>query len=549
MGSQRFGVLWGGLLCLVLVPASRAAAPVPNPETPSAATVEALKLTARINRHVEALWADRKVPPAPLADDAEFLRRIYLDIAGRIPRVSEVHRFLDDKAPQKREREVERLLEEESHFYVNHFTNIWRTLLVPQSNNQQFQFVANTLDVWLRKKLRDNTPYDQVVRELMTTPVVRTAQQGGRPVVGAPGAEPTPLAFYQANEYKPENLAAATSRLFLGVKLECAQCHDHPFAKWTRNQFWEYTAFFAGITTQGRGGAFGPAQDKPEVRELTIPGTEKKVQARFLDGKEPEWKSDKGTRQTLAEWMTTADNPFFARAAANRVWAHLFGLGLIEPVDEMIGAETVVTHQELLDELAKEFAAHQFDIKYLIRAITASKAYQLTSALTDPMQADVRLLARMNLKGLTPEQLFDSLAMATGYREAANPNQRLSGFGISTPRGDFLQRFANHSDKKTEHTTSILQALSLMNGKFVADSTDVVQSYALGAILDAPFFDTTEKKIEALHLATLSRKPRPAELERLVKYVDRDNPSGDRKKALADVLWVLLNSSEFILNH
>jgi hypothetical protein len=247
--------------------------------------------------------------------------------------------------------------------------------------------------------------------------------------------------------------------------------------------------------------------------------------------------------------MTSPDNPFFARAAVNRTWAHLLGLGLVEPVDEMVGVESVASHPELLDELAREFTARQFDLKFLIRAITASKAYQLTSAMTDPSQADPRLLGRMNLKGLTPEQLFDSLAAATGYREQTNPNQRFVGFGVNTPRGEFLAKFANHSDKRTEYSTSILQALSLMNGRFIADATDLQRSETLAGVLDFPIFDTSEKKIEALYLAVLSRKPRAEELDRLVRYVDQGGPSGDSKRALADVFWVLLNSSEFILNH
>src|SRR5262249_1011933 len=157
--------------------------------------------------------------------------------------------------------------------------------------------------------------------------------------------EPTPLAFYQFNEYKPENLAAATSRLFLGVKLECAQCHDHPFARWKRDQFWEYAAFFAGIQVRGRG--LGQGQETYTQHELAIPGTERKVQARFLDGKAPEWKDGVSTRQTLAEWLTSPDNPFFARAAANRIWTHFFGLGL-EPIDEP-NDDNPPVHPELLD--------------------------------------------------------------------------------------------------------------------------------------------------------------------------------------------------------
>jgi hypothetical protein len=357
------------------------------------------------------------------------------------------------------------------------------------------------------------------------------------------------MAFYQANEYKPDNLAAHTSRLFLGVKIECAQCHDHPFAKWTRRQFWEYTAFFGGIKPQMVGnGRFVPASDDPAVHEIALPGSEKKVQARFLDGKRPTWPERAESRAVLAEWMTSPDNPFFARAAVNRMWEHFFGVGLVDPVDDF-REENPASHPELLDELARAFAESKFDPKFLIRVITATKAYQRTSLVTQRGQEAPRLFARMNLKGLTGEQLFDSLAIATGYRG----NQAFGGPvfffpGNNNPRAEFLSKFANPVDRKTEYQTSILQALALMNGKFVADATSLERSEILAAVVDNPFM-TDRQRLDTLFLAALSRPMRPPEASRLTAYVAAGGPSGSSKKALADVFWVLLNSSEFILNH
>jgi hypothetical protein len=385
-----------------------------------------------------------------------------------------------------------------------------------------------------------------MVREILTQPVIG----GGRGFVRPQNpADVSPFAFFQANENKAENLAASTSRLFLGVKLECAQCHDHPFqADLKKKKFWEYAAFFAGIQTQGMGGAFAPAQDNPKLREIKIPNSDKVVQARYLDGSEPQWQDGAAARKTLAEWMTAKDNPYFAKATVNKVWAHFFGLGIIEPLDEP-GPNNPPSHPELLDELARQFAAHDFDLKYVIRAIVLSKTYQLSSVASDDSQDETRLFARAHIKGLTPEQLFDSLALATGYREGpANPNQRVAFFGNNSPRTEFLQKFANHQDKKTEVQTSILQALSLMNGKFIADATSIEKSETLTAIIEFPAF-TTADRIEKLYLATVSRKPRSAELERLVKYVDKGGATNNPKAALADVFWALLNSSEFILNH
>jgi hypothetical protein len=337
----------------------------------------------------------------------------------------------------------------------------------------------------------------------------------------------------------------------LGVKIECAQCHNHPFAKWKREQFWEYAAFFSGIQRPpGPGGAGIATGDLTDKREIKIAGTDKVVQARFLDSSEPKWRDKVGARQTLADWVTAADNPFFARAAANRTWAHFFGLGIVNPVDEE-SADNPPSHPELLDELARQFALHNFDMKYLIRAITYSKTYQRSSVVASAGDLpDARLFARMSIKGLTAEQLYDSIVEATRYKEPPGFDQRaFGGFGPGAgPRAEFVNRFTNNSDKRTEFQTSILQALALMNGKFVADATSLERSETLSGVIDAPWMKTPDK-IEALYLAALSRKPRPEEVERLVKYVERGGPSGSKDKALADVFWVLLNSSEFILNH
>jgi hypothetical protein len=531
------GVLWLAAVPPLLAAESKDATSDKSPPV----VRDAQALADRIDQILSASWKEKGVKPAALADDAEFLRRLYLDLAGRIPDVQEVRKFLDDKSADKRQRMVEMLLSERSALYVSHFTNVWRSLMVPQTNNQQLQGLAQGLDNWLKIQLRDNVGYDQLVRDVLTTPVSFT--RGANP---QQFNQPSPRVFYQANENRPENLAAATSRLFLGVKLECAQCHDHPFAKWSRKQFWEYAAFFAGVQGQGPNPAFGQVQEKPDLREIGIPGTDKKVEARFLDGKDPEWQGGGSARATLAQWMTRPDNPFFARAAVNRMWAHFFGTGIIDPVDEP-SDDNPPSHPELLDVMAKQFADHKFDLKFLIRAITYSKVYQLSSKLSDESQDDPRTFSRMALKGLTAEQLFDSLAEATRYRETFQGNQRQ--FGFNTARAEFLNKFANHSDKRTEYQTSILQALSLMNGKFIEDATSVERSGTLAAVIDSPFFDTPEKQIETLFLSSLSRKPRPEEMVRFVKYVNSGGPTGDSKKALADVFWALLNSTEFILNH
>ncbi len=504
---------------------------------------DARVLAERIDQYLTERWQRDKVTPAPLADDAEFVRRVYFDLTGKIPSVAEVRRFLKDPASDKRSRLIEELLQ--SPGYITHMTHVWRALLLPESDsNYELRYLQPGFELWLRKQFEENVGYDKMVRQLVTMPfgTGRDAMQAYQDMQNQNNA--TPIAFYMAREGKPENLAASTARLFLGARLECAQCHDHPFARWKREQFWGLAAFFAGLQRPRGQGFYGPISEVLDRREMAIPGTERVVQANYLDGSEPRWKYKVGPRVTLADWMTSAENPYFPRAAANRMWAHFFGLGIVEPVDDF-NDENKPSHPEMLDDLAHEFAVHDFDLKFLVRAITLSKAYQLTSAATHPSQEDVRQFSRMAVKGLTPEQLYDSIVQATGYRDPTPANQRL--YDIQSPRAVFLSKFAAQ-EKRTEYHTSIPQALALMNSQLMADVTSLQRSETLAAVTEAPFLDTAGK-VEALFLASLSRKPKPEEAERLVKYVNDGGAAKNQKKALADVFWALLNSPEFILNH
>jgi hypothetical protein len=526
--------------CALLVAAPALAAPAADTAR------DAKALAEKIDKLIAERWAKEGVTAAPVADDAEFLRRASLDLAGRIPSVAEVRAFLADKSPDKRAKAVERLLSGPA--YVNHFANTWEKLLVPENDPQNFRLrlFLPPFQAWVREQFADNKPYDKMVRELLTTPLSANTNEMFQKVQQGERTEPSPLAFYISKDVKPEELAAATSRIFLGVKLECAQCHNHPFAKWSRQQFWETAAFFAGLKSDNMN-FFGNITEMTDRREIGIPNTSQVVQANFLDGTEPRWKYKTGPRVTFADWVTSKDNPFFARAAANRLWAVMFGVGIVDPVDDLGDEKAEPSHPELLDELARQFAAHDFDMKFILRAIALSKTYQLTSAQTEPSQTDPRLFARMPVKGMTADQLFDSLSSATGYRESRFDNNNPFVIRGNTPRTEFLTKFTGH-DKPTESTTSILQALALMNGKLVADATNVERSQTLAGVVDAPFLDTGGK-VETLFLATLSRLPKQQEKERFVKYVEEGGPQKNPKKALADVFWALLNSSEFILNH
>ena len=555
------GWLWTAGWCAVIAAASAtraAAAEGPKPLGPPVAVRDADALAAWIDEQFAADWQANHVRPAPAADDAEFLRRVYLDLIGRIPSVAEARQFLDDKSPDKRRRLVDDLLGRPA--YVAHFTSFWRSLLLPEADaNMQARLLTPSFEAWLRNDLTRNVGYDQMVRELLTAPI---APGGGGRAFSVSGDDPT-FAYYLGKELKPENLGAATARVFLGVKLECAQCHNHPFGDWKREQFWGYAAFFAGLQRQQQGDFVVGGSEDTSKHELAIPNTAKVVPAAFLDGTRPDWKAQPNGREALADWMTAPDNPYFARAAANRLWFYFFGVGLTDPVDEMVGGQGVASHPEVLDELARQFVAHKYDLKYLMRAVTATRAYQLSSARPDDGQDDPRRFARMPLRGLTPEQLFDSLAEAVYYpRDGRNSNPAVAAFviGPNSPRDEFRTKFAHGTERPTEATTSILQALTLMNGRMIGDATSLERSELLAAVLDSPFMDTQER-IKTLYLATLTREPKEKELARLVAYVDGGGAyAGEKPKtpeeqqkryqqALADVFWALLNSGEFLMNH
>ena len=358
-------------------------------------------------------------------------------------------------------------------------------------------------------------------------------------------SRPSALAFYAANDAKPESLAASSARAFLGVRIECAQCHDHPFASWKRDQFWSLAAFFAGVERPKQVDCdIFQAREVPGRRELAISGGSRMVPARFLDGSEPPWRSNSVSRSILADWVVARDNPYFAKAAANRIWSLFFGSGLVDPVDDL-SPQNPASHPELLDELAGAFASHNHDFKFLIRVLTSTKAYQASSAGYVPDQEEARLFSKMPVRGMSPEQLYASFVQATGVkRERDMP----FFFGNESPRADFIEAFTGQDGRPLERRTSIRQSLTLMNGRLSVDATDLARGMTLPAVADAYFLDTPGK-IEALYLAALTRKPTPEELDRMVAYVDRGGPTLDPKKALADVFWSLLNSSEFILNH
>ncbi len=508
------------------------------------------RITTAIDKHIADDWTARKITPAPPADDEEFCRRVYLDVLGRIPKVAEVRAFAEDTTPDKRAKLVVLLLSKPG--YAANTAARLRAAWLPETVSDQFKvYLGEQYEQYLRRKLMANEPLDKIVRQTLTADV-GVGPRGRAGFNGQGTTDPDLQAiqfFYQALEAKPENLGATTTRAFLGTKLECAQCHDHPFAPYSRTQFWQFAAFFAEFTPlPPTGPSFvGPLEPQHDKNRLVVPGLNKQVVAKFMDGTAPKWGDTKSPRQELADWVLDPKNPMFARNMVNRVWQMYFGVGLLDPVDEP-GDANPPSHPKLLDELTAAFADAEYDLKVFVRGLTASRAYQLTSRQTDDTQADPRRFARMNMKGLNGSQIYDSFVVATGMRTNPQANQQ-----YYDPGNGGMSRFAYRSlfpipQKPLETQTSILQALTVMNGKLVADQTSISRGEVLAAVADAPFLDSAGK-VDALFYSTLTRKPTPEEKEKFTSYVDRGGPSGDKNKALADVFWVLLNSTEFLFNH
>jgi hypothetical protein len=502
-----------------------------GPQHPTRADAKAL--AGRVDKLINERLLKESIKAGLKSDYPELIRRLYIDLTGRIPSLVQTQDFLDNEDPAKFEQTAEDLVN--SQDFANNLTHYYRSVMLAGNNNIQAQALQFQFEGWLRERLMKNTGFDKLTRELISTTPVNQNKGGG-----------SALAFFQANENKPENLAGATARIFLGVKIECAQCHKHPFAKWTRQQFWEYAAFFANTAPQK--GIKGAKVD-PNVRQITIPDTNDIARAKFITGEEPQWKNGQATRDALADWMTSPKNPYFAKASVDHLWQYLFGVSLAEPILEPTD-DSPPAFPELLDVLAQAFADSGFDVKFIMQALVLTDAYQrVSTALNAGNKEEIQHFARMPIRGMMPEQLFDSFAEATVYRQDlrdddANrqPNIRIP----TTPRQLFLAKFSGQ-DKRIETQTSILQALYVMNGKFLSERVSLENNEALRTIATAA--TPTSRRVWSLYMLVLSRPPRQEETERLVGYIESGGPTHDTRQAIVDIYWALLNSSEFMLNH
>jgi hypothetical protein len=497
-------------------------------KVPPAAKVDAATLAGKIDQAIgERLQAEQLKPAAP-SGDAEFLRRVYLDITGVIPAADQAAAFLDSKDPDKRAKLIDELLA--SPRYGRHMADMWGSYLVPRnSDNRRLQ--DGPLTKWLEEQFNGNKPWDKFVTELITA-------SGPQDKNGA-------VTFFLAQQ-TADKITDTVTRLFLGMQLQCAQCHNHPFTGWKQNEYWGMAAFFMKVRSD-RVRAAARQNNVPGVTEdgkgrARLPESAKIVPAKFLQGEEPKLDSSAPYRPVLAKWLTSADNPFFARAMANRLWGQFFGRGIVNPVDDMHDGNAP-SHPELLQELAAQFAANEFDVKNLIRAICNSQAYQRTSKQTESDDGLDTLFGRTAIKVMSPEQLYDSLTQVLGTPARPAGPGRGAAQGMRGPganrRAQFVAFFQNDDGADpTEYQAGIPQALRLMNSPEFANGSELLEKVTKSS---------PAQGIERLYLATLSRRPTSEETQRLSHYLRTHG--GEPRKAYGDILWAVLNSSEFTLNH
>jgi hypothetical protein len=499
------------------------------------------EVVQQIDRTLEELWRANRIEPALPADDEELLRRVFLDLCGRTPSVHEIRSYLSDKSPDRYERLVDRLLQHRDH--ASHLATIWRTFLIPEGVDLTVFGGVDAFDRWLADRFGKNDPYDSTVRNLLLAEG-RLSRSG-------------PLLFYSAAKLDPDLLAARSARVFLGMRLECAQCHDHPFEPWTQEEFWGFAAFFAQISRpQGDLTAVSTVMQVRDVDhgEVKLPKTDSVIAPQFLNsdtlllpdrrpGVQPE-----SRRQELARWLTAVENPYFARATANRVWAIMFGKGIVDPVDDF-GIRHQPKSPQLLELLAGRFVGTKFNLRDLFRTVALSRAYRLSSGAKTSDLNRSEWFAQMNVKTFSAEQVYDCISVATMLDTASNADPfsiNLARAGNSE-RDQFLQQFRTPSGRSTEYQGGIPQALTLMNGTLIDNATGMAKSGLLKS-LKAPFF-TNKQRVEVVYLAVLSRHPRPAEWELLNQYINDKTPAEEVQENLSDILWALLNSAEFTMNH
>ena len=489
------------------------------------------------------------MPPSPVCDDATFLRRVTIDVAGRLPTADETRAFLADTDPAKRDKWIDRLLDGTD--YADYFANKWSAVL--RNKRKEGPSAARATIAfhdWVRDSLLSNKPYDQFVREV----IAASGEVSHNPAV----------AWYRQVK-EPANQLEDTAQLFLGLRLQCAQCHHHPFEKWSQQDYYGFAAFFSRV-----GRKPGPVQGEEVIfhrrggASATNPKSKQTVRPAGLGAAAPDLQPDDDPRLALADWLTSKDNPFFARSLVNRYWKHFFGRGIVDPEDDMRETNPP-TNPELLDALAAHFVKSNYDLKDLVRTVCRSTVYQLSALPNGHNAVDRQNFSRYYPKRLTAEVLYDAVNELAGARSQFNglpPGTR----AVQLPDNSFnaanyfltvFGRPEGSSSCECERSqdASLAQSLHLINAKDIQEK--LAGNEGRPAQLAADDKRPDDAKVEELYLRAFSRKPEPDELSAAKAYIEKkvaskkadQDAKAVRKQAYEDLVWALINTKEFAFNH
>lgn len=487
------------------------------------------------NNYIDKLVFDKlrklRIAPSDLCTDEAFLRRLYLDVLGILPTVEEYHRFMNDKDPHKRNKLVDELLGRKE--FVELWVLKWAELLQIRSSAQVSYKAMLLYYNWLQDKIAHNVPMDQMVQELL-------ASKGG--------TFKNPATNYYQTEQDTLKIAENVAQVFMGMRIQCAQCHNHPFDRWTMDDYYSFAAFFAQIGRKG-------TDDPREVivynsggGEVQHPTTRQNMKPKFLGGDVPDC-TGKDRREVLAQWLASPQNPYFATNLANIVWAHFFGQGIIHEVDD-VRVSNPPSNPELLAELGKRFTDYRYDFKKLVRDICTSRTYQLSTRPNPSNESDTRNFARASIRRIKAETFLDCISQVTETKNKF-PGLPLGARAVQIADGSVSTYFLTTFGRATRETVcscevklepTLSQSLHLLNGE--ATTQRIQNGNLIGRLLAEN--RSPEQIIEELYIRCLSRKPTAEELKKLQDLL---NAEPDKKKGLEDIFWALLNSREFMFNH
>jgi hypothetical protein len=511
-----------------------------QPARPPASEHSPADVARLIDHAIDRALSEAKVKASPPASDGEFLRRVTIDLIGRIPTAERAAAFLADQRPDKRVRLVDELLA--SPEYGRNFATIWFNRIGPRSGfSEGGNRIEYSLFPWLADQFNRNRPWGEMVADMLCA----EGDINKNPATGFYIAE----ANTTDGVVHAERVTGMASQLFLGINLRCAQCHNHPFARWKQTDFWGLTAFFGRVGYTTKPTFFKVLTESKDIRNkddqpiptarpdatALVPGKNTEVRARLLDGTEPKLDLNQPFRKVLSAWMTSRDNKLFARAAVNRMWTHFFGRGLVNPVDDILNE--LPTHPELFEQLGDEFIASGHDLKYLARSICLSQVYQRTSRPLPDNKRDEQLYSHMPLRQMRPEPLVDSLMQIVDGR---------------TFDKDFLEPFRNGGrsrlietlptdDDPAHYSHGLPQMLTLMNSTLMGYRKKLVVQALDGKM-------SWERTLEHLYLGVLTRKPDVGEVTLFTRYRD-EHKTTPKDQLYAQIVWTLINSSEFLFNH